>query len=352
MSNDKSNAAYPASRTDTLIGADMRVNGNITFKGVLRIQGSVTGNVSTDGISKEAIVTDTSGKLSGSIEAPHVVVRGHVSGPVRSSQTIQVQPGASLIGDVHYREIEIQSGGVVEGMLTPVAPVDNTRQGQACDGDDTNQVAATDTKTTRIAEYFRQRRFLATAMMLVVVLGSFAWFNRDMFGGRSKSVEVPSTTASAISGTVTPLANSAGEASSQDNRRDLKSDGTPPVESAGNVSVPDAPTQAAPTRRTEKDLGDVVTIQGANPAKSAAFLLVITKEPTVLVTKARLDQTREQRIAVPQGKRISIQVAEGQVFRVAEGASTEILYQGRKVGARTISSGAWMRFVPHGPEHD
>lgn len=118
--SDKSKSVRPAqNRTDTLIGADLSVEGNISSTGVLRIQGDVHGDVSCDPDSDGTIVVDKSGNITGAIKAPHIVVSGHVAGPLHSLESIEIQEGACVVGDAFYKELDIRAGGVLEGTLTP-----------------------------------------------------------------------------------------------------------------------------------------------------------------------------------------------------------------------------------------
>ncbi len=48
----------------------------------------------------------------------HLVVNGGVSGNVYSSELLELQPNARIIGDVNYKALEMYSGALVSGKLT------------------------------------------------------------------------------------------------------------------------------------------------------------------------------------------------------------------------------------------
>ncbi|KAB2933854.1 MAG: polymer-forming cytoskeletal protein, partial [Rhodocyclaceae bacterium] len=102
----------------------LRVEGDIVFTGVLRIQGDVLGNVACQGDAGDTVVVDATGSVTGTVGAPRIVVRGRVLGPLHSAQSIDIQQGGSVVGDAFYKEIVIHAGGVVEGALMPALPVD------------------------------------------------------------------------------------------------------------------------------------------------------------------------------------------------------------------------------------
>jgi cytoskeletal protein CcmA (bactofilin family) len=44
-------------------------------------------------------------------------VNGTINGPVHAAETLELQVGSRVKGDVHYKALEIQQGAVVEGRL-------------------------------------------------------------------------------------------------------------------------------------------------------------------------------------------------------------------------------------------
>lgn len=102
---------------DTLIGAGTIVEGNITFTGGLRIDGEVRGNVSASGEHPGTLVISEHARIDGEVMVPHLVINGAVNGPVRSTDSLELQPRARVVGDVEYNSIEIHLGAIVQGRL-------------------------------------------------------------------------------------------------------------------------------------------------------------------------------------------------------------------------------------------
>lgn len=105
------------SSIDTLIGAGTEVEGNITFSGGLRIDGRVRGNITSAGDQPGMLVISEQAEVEGEIRVHHVLVNGQVKGPIYADQTLELQPKASVTGDVHYQELEMQMGAIVQGRL-------------------------------------------------------------------------------------------------------------------------------------------------------------------------------------------------------------------------------------------
>jgi len=55
--------------------------------------------------------------VDGEVSASHIVVNGTINGPVHAAETLELQAGSKVKGDVHYKSLEIQQGAVVEGRL-------------------------------------------------------------------------------------------------------------------------------------------------------------------------------------------------------------------------------------------
>jgi cytoskeletal protein CcmA (bactofilin family) len=107
----------PQNRIDCLIGAGTAVEGNITFNGGLRVDGRVRGNVTAADGKPGTLVLSEQAQIEGEIRVSHVVINGTVIGPVHAAEYVELQPKASVTGDVHYKTLEIQLGAVVQGRL-------------------------------------------------------------------------------------------------------------------------------------------------------------------------------------------------------------------------------------------
>ena len=107
----------PQSRIDSLIGVGTEIEGNISFSGGLRIDGLVRGNIASTGDQPGMLVISEHAEVEGEIRVHHVMVNGKVKGPIYADQTLELQPKASVTGDVHYQKLEMQMGAMVQGRL-------------------------------------------------------------------------------------------------------------------------------------------------------------------------------------------------------------------------------------------
>ena len=112
----------PQKRIDSLIGAGTIVDGNVNFKGGLRIDGVVRGNVvSTDGEPGTLVISEQA-RVDGEIRVSHVVVNGTVNGPVAADDYLELQAHSRVTGDVTYKTLEMHVGAIVQGKLAHAEP--------------------------------------------------------------------------------------------------------------------------------------------------------------------------------------------------------------------------------------
>ncbi len=103
---------------DSLIGLTTNIEGNIYFKGGLRIDGHVKGDVIAEANESSMLVISEQAKVDGAVRVAHLVVNGEIVGNVYSTDLLELQPKARIIGDVYYKTLEMHGGALVAGKLT------------------------------------------------------------------------------------------------------------------------------------------------------------------------------------------------------------------------------------------
>lgn len=105
------------STIDSLIGSATRIDGDVHFKGGLRIDGQIKGNVIAEAGTASMLVISEQAKIDGEVRCAHLVVNGEINGPVFSSELLELQPKARITGDVSYKMLEMHGGALVSGKL-------------------------------------------------------------------------------------------------------------------------------------------------------------------------------------------------------------------------------------------
>jgi cytoskeletal protein CcmA (bactofilin family) len=119
MFGSKSASTPKTGTIDSLIGAGTVIEGNLKFRGGLRVDGVVQGHLApADESSATSVIVSEQGRVEGSIRASHVVIDGTVNGPVEASEHLDLQPKARVTGDIRYKALEMHHGAVVQGVLS------------------------------------------------------------------------------------------------------------------------------------------------------------------------------------------------------------------------------------------
>jgi cytoskeletal protein CcmA (bactofilin family) len=116
MFGDKKKVASGA--IETLIGKDTVVEGNVLFKGGLRVDGTIRGNVTAEDGASAILVISENALVEGEVHASHLVVNGTINGPVQSDGLVELQPKARITGNLRYRALEMHHGATVDGNLS------------------------------------------------------------------------------------------------------------------------------------------------------------------------------------------------------------------------------------------
>lgn len=116
-----SNQSKPQNRIDSLVGFGTRIEGDVSFSGGLRVDGEIVGKVIADPSKPSTLVLSEHARVQGEINVTHLVVNGAIVGPVHVAEYLELQSKAKVIGDVHYKTLEIQLGAIVEGKLIHLA---------------------------------------------------------------------------------------------------------------------------------------------------------------------------------------------------------------------------------------
>jgi cytoskeletal protein CcmA (bactofilin family) len=101
----------------TLIGEGTVIRGEVRFSDGLRIDGEVQGDINAIGENPSILVISEKARVTGAVSGGHVIINGNVIGPVDSSNLLELQPKAVIVGDIRYEILEIHQGATIDGGL-------------------------------------------------------------------------------------------------------------------------------------------------------------------------------------------------------------------------------------------
>ena len=107
----------------SLVAEGTRLEGTLHFADGLRLDGGVVGDIRAEGDRPTLLVISETAEVTGQVHADHVIINGKVNGPVFARQMLELQPKANIVGDVHYRALEMHQGAMITGQMHPAAAV-------------------------------------------------------------------------------------------------------------------------------------------------------------------------------------------------------------------------------------
>ena len=101
---DKASGA--AGDSTTVIGADAKFKGELSFTKGVRVDGMVEGRITTKGL----LSISQGGKVKAEVEAGNIIVDGEVNGNLKATDRIQLRKSGRLKGDLRAAKLLVEEG--------------------------------------------------------------------------------------------------------------------------------------------------------------------------------------------------------------------------------------------------
>jgi cytoskeletal protein CcmA (bactofilin family) len=96
---------------ESLIAADLTIEGKIEGSGHVRIAGKFKGDVNVQG----DLTIEPGAKLTGGVRAKRVIIAGELEGNIEGAAHVELQQGGVLIGDVKSGSLTVAAGSRMRG---------------------------------------------------------------------------------------------------------------------------------------------------------------------------------------------------------------------------------------------
>ena len=107
--NDTRGSAAPSEIS--LIGKDVTIEGKLSIKQSIRIDGRIKGEVD----ATDTVTVGGNGDIEGNIKAKNVVIGGKVNGSLNVTGKVTLETSAELRGDLSASRLTIEEGAVFNG---------------------------------------------------------------------------------------------------------------------------------------------------------------------------------------------------------------------------------------------
>lgn len=94
-----------------LIGSGTEITGDIVSGSDIRVDGRVTGNLSTKG----KLVVGESGKIKGEVNCKYADISGKIEGKIIVAELLTLKPSSFIQGDIATNRLAIEPGAIFTG---------------------------------------------------------------------------------------------------------------------------------------------------------------------------------------------------------------------------------------------
>lgn len=113
----------------SLIGVGMRIIGDIESTGVVKVEGTVEGNIR----GARQVLLGRQGQITGDVHARDIVLGGIVTGTVKAVERVEVQGTSAVNGDIFTRTIIVMEGARINGAVRVTDATDDPADDQQMD---------------------------------------------------------------------------------------------------------------------------------------------------------------------------------------------------------------------------
>lgn len=111
MAKDTNGSQTPRDGVISIIGPGMKVDGDCTADGTLRVEGYIKGTVRAG----KAVVVSKDGVVEGDIMTQDAIIGGRVTGTVSAESRLELQATCQINGEIRARRIKLDEGGQING---------------------------------------------------------------------------------------------------------------------------------------------------------------------------------------------------------------------------------------------
>ncbi len=104
-------------KTASCFASGPELSGEISFRDMLRINGHIAGTVYS---KAGTLIVDTSATVQANIEVGIAIVSGVVHGDIVARERVEIGPTAKIYGNIWTRSISIKDGAVFDGLCTMI----------------------------------------------------------------------------------------------------------------------------------------------------------------------------------------------------------------------------------------
>lgn len=106
----------------TFLGAEAGIEGAIAFEGSIRLDGKVSGDISSE---NGTLIVGETGRIEAVVKVDTAIVKGVVTGTIHARDRIELHPPARVTGEIAAPVVVIAAGVIFNGKCTMTSAATN-----------------------------------------------------------------------------------------------------------------------------------------------------------------------------------------------------------------------------------
>ncbi|MDP4088539.1 MAG: polymer-forming cytoskeletal protein [Bacillota bacterium] len=107
-------------RIETLIGEQCSITGNMNGGGVLKLDGSIDGDI----MWKDDVILGPFSMCNGNLTCKSTSIAGKVKGNIICEETLTIESSGKVTGDITIKKLIVKDGGTIDGRCTMIVRKD------------------------------------------------------------------------------------------------------------------------------------------------------------------------------------------------------------------------------------
>ncbi|HOX60681.1 MAG TPA: polymer-forming cytoskeletal protein [Candidatus Magasanikbacteria bacterium] len=111
---NENNIITHADEVETVVGPSVHVEGDFSSEGNIIVKGTVSGNVKTSRV----LTVEEGAKIFANVRANDAIISGEVKGDVKVGEKLELTDSARIAGDIDCKVLVVEAGALIHGKIT------------------------------------------------------------------------------------------------------------------------------------------------------------------------------------------------------------------------------------------
>lgn len=99
---------------ETVVGPSVNVEGDFSSEGNIVVKGTVSGSVKTS----KRLTVETGAKILANVKGESAIISGHIKGNIKVTEMLELTETAQILGDIECQTLVVAAGALLQGKVS------------------------------------------------------------------------------------------------------------------------------------------------------------------------------------------------------------------------------------------